>query len=749
MSVVMPYQVRPNVPIFLQVELSSRCNLKCTMCPLTLGTTDSAASAAIIGDANWEQVKDFARQSGRIMLVGFGEPLTHPDFLSMLEELDDLGVEISFSTNGIGAEVIAGPLAAIRGLRHVNVSIDSPDETIYREIRGGDVHRALAGLGSLAAALRHRMPVTVAAVAMKKNIRSMLVFPQLLATMGVRHLVIQGLHDYTAEINEQHIHTGRKFPMFIRTSERPDFIFNEIITQGKKHGVEILFNDRVTLDFYMPQQSSGKYFTPPRNDNSMTRACTVPFASLYVDSEGRVYPCCHSAGEAQLGRISTETPLDRIWQGDAFRKFRSDLLTASTTPPVCRKCTIVPLGEHPFNQYRTEIVGLESLEEGETSFRIQVRNAGTETWTREFALNLGTSGPQDRMSLHYLPDWFSPSRPASMAEDRVAPGEVATLSFRFRPAATRQPEYFQLLIEGKFWLPDNLLELPVPKVWPQLSPADVFEGAGGGAVSIQVDAPERSAWEAWPDQTWIECVSGPGDGPGVLDLWIHPNTTAGERTARIQCGSDRVHVVQAAPASELHRTAYLVYSSLLARAPADEELAAASMQNSAELIQHLISGEEFRQFEVLVWLVHRSLTGHAPSWAEWHKARTRMKSGSLNAEALAADFDARAVQRPADPVAEAYRVCLGREAGAPELEFWATRIAEGVRPSSAVAEVAGSSEALGQPHSSVVIDLLFGAFLHRFPRHADRMLVDGGDPVRSFLAIPRVARLFETTVAAR
>src|SRR5262245_21246406 len=103
--------------MYLQVEITSRCNLKCKMCPLILGTTASSGSAGVIDDADWEQVKRLSITAGRIMLVGFGEPMTHPRFVGMLQELDKIGVEISFSTNGIGSEQIAPPLAMLKHLR--------------------------------------------------------------------------------------------------------------------------------------------------------------------------------------------------------------------------------------------------------------------------------------------------------------------------------------------------------------------------------------------------------------------------------------------------------------------------------------------------------------------------------------------------------------------------------------------------------------------------------------------------------
>ncbi len=92
-----------NVPLYLQVEITSRCNLKCKMCPLTLGTTITSSAEGNLDDASWDDIKQYAQQVGHVLISGYGEPITNVRFLPMLQELDALGVHTSFSTNAIGA----------------------------------------------------------------------------------------------------------------------------------------------------------------------------------------------------------------------------------------------------------------------------------------------------------------------------------------------------------------------------------------------------------------------------------------------------------------------------------------------------------------------------------------------------------------------------------------------------------------------------------------------------------------------
>jgi len=444
------FRTKPGVlppPVLVQIEVSSRCNLKCRMCPLTLETTMSSGDPGLMTEATWEQVVRMGKLAGQVTIAGFGEPLTHPDFRKMLRALDEAGIEISFSTNGIGFEKFAPELAELRNLKHVNISIDSPDPEIYLDIRGGDVERALSGARAIGAALRDRVPVTIAVVVMKQNVRSLLAFPALMQDMGIRYLVLQSLHDYTDELEREHLHTGRTLQMF-RPSLRLHTVFDELLAECERHGVQLLRGDRVALDTYEPWESTAKYFTKPRGE-ALTKVCNVPFENMYVDSAGRVFPCCHSASGPLLGETGKQT-LEEIWAGELSKEFRSAIVDPARTPEVCQKCSIVPWGEHPFRLWAGEVEEAGRRDDGWMWLR--VRNTGTSAWTAEHPLRLAPSRPRDRASARALPGWHTPNRVVTMREARVEPGGVALLEFELGEPRDGKEDFFELLVEGKAWL---------------------------------------------------------------------------------------------------------------------------------------------------------------------------------------------------------------------------------------------------------------------------------------------------------
>ena len=187
----------PGLPMAVQVEFTSRCNLRCRMCPLTTGTSSSSGDPGPMTDVVFDELLDIARRCRRVVLAGYGEPLTNPQCIPMLQALDAEGIDVSMATNGLAlSPELARQLVAIRHLTHINVSIDSPDPDVYREVRGGNVRRALQGLRNLMAEIDNRDRVQVSSVALHSNLHTLVEFPALLAELGVRRFTLQALHDY-------------------------------------------------------------------------------------------------------------------------------------------------------------------------------------------------------------------------------------------------------------------------------------------------------------------------------------------------------------------------------------------------------------------------------------------------------------------------------------------------------------------------------------------------------------------------
>jgi radical SAM protein with 4Fe4S-binding SPASM domain len=435
-----------NVPLYLQVEITSRCNLKCRMCPLTLGNTITSGTEGNLDDASWDDIKRYAQAVGHVLISGYGEPMTNVRFLPMLQELDALGVNTSFSTNAIGAEHIAPQLGGLKHLISANVSIDSPDPAIYSDIRGGDLARVLKGLEALVQSLGAR--VSVSAVAMASNLASLLGFPELLAQKGIKTFAVQPMVEWDPQLGPEHL----------CSREWESNVIEEIRAACADRGINCVVTPKTELEMTAPDSMLVQFHTAGVRRLAETKPCIIPFESVYIDSQSNVFPCCHAAGRSVLGNLRDNT-LEGIVNGSVMRRFQEDLLDAATTPAVCRDCNVVPLGPHPFKAYRAEIV---ELTQDQNSYRLVARNIGTVPWDNEREIRVSATHPRDRISGYYHPTWINGGRVARAQQARVNPGELATFEWTITPAAAGSPEWFQLLVEYHAWLPDTFFRLPEP-----------------------------------------------------------------------------------------------------------------------------------------------------------------------------------------------------------------------------------------------------------------------------------------------
>jgi len=153
---------------YVRVSVTDRCDFRCAYCMsedmnflpkrdvLSLEELDRLCSA-------------FIRLGTRKLRITGGEPLVRRDimtlFASLYRHLDSGALEdLTLTTNGSQLARYAGELAD-RGVRRVNVSLDTLDPEKFRQVtRWGDLDKVLSGL---AAADRAGLKVKINTVALK------------------------------------------------------------------------------------------------------------------------------------------------------------------------------------------------------------------------------------------------------------------------------------------------------------------------------------------------------------------------------------------------------------------------------------------------------------------------------------------------------------------------------------------------------------------------------------------------------
>ncbi|HET7247998.1 MAG TPA: GTP 3',8-cyclase MoaA [Streptosporangiaceae bacterium] len=152
----------------LRVSLTDRCNLRCDYCMPAEGLDWLPRPALLTDDEVVHLVRVGVERLGitEVRFTG-GEPLLRrglPDIVARTAKLRPRP-EISVTTNGIGLDRLAGPLAEA-GLDRVNVSLDTVKHAVFKQLARRDrLDDVLRGLAAATAA--GLTPVKVNAVLMR------------------------------------------------------------------------------------------------------------------------------------------------------------------------------------------------------------------------------------------------------------------------------------------------------------------------------------------------------------------------------------------------------------------------------------------------------------------------------------------------------------------------------------------------------------------------------------------------------
>jgi uncharacterized Fe-S cluster-containing radical SAM superfamily protein len=139
------YPIRTKVPIHVDIELSSHCNLKCSMCPH--GKTNYDMDKGLLDYELARKVIDECAHFGVISLKfsGRGEALLHPRFTELAQYAKSRGlVDVMFNTNGLLLSEDKIRAVVDGGVDLVIISIDGASKEVYEKIRiGGDFKRLI------------------------------------------------------------------------------------------------------------------------------------------------------------------------------------------------------------------------------------------------------------------------------------------------------------------------------------------------------------------------------------------------------------------------------------------------------------------------------------------------------------------------------------------------------------------------------------------------------------------------------
>ncbi len=325
-EVAAPRPSRP-LPEEMYLEVTNRCNLKCTTCPQSWGMSEESAD---LTPESARSLLDQLPSVRRVVLHGIGEPTLNPQLAEIIGAVKERGAYALFNTNGL---LLRGRLLeqlVHSGLDEVRISVDAATPETYRLVRGADMFsRVIANAKSLAATrarLGAQTPrLSLWMTGLKSNIRELPDLVRVAAASGISEVYIQRLvfsgRNLAREEEALYGHMGEAELEGLREAERVAEDLG-VVLRGSSEA--------------LPAEHAPEFAERPWS------ACRRPTSLMYITANGNVLPCCIAPftdapyGSLILGHTGRMS-LEEIWNGDKYEEWRANM-QSERPPEACRGC---------------------------------------------------------------------------------------------------------------------------------------------------------------------------------------------------------------------------------------------------------------------------------------------------------------------------------------------------------------------------------------------------------------------------
>ncbi|WP_181391405.1 radical SAM/SPASM domain-containing protein [Methanospirillum stamsii] len=295
------------------IEITTRCNLNCRMCPRTLlpGIKDEEMSYD-----NFKKICEKLPNLKSVALLGRGEALLHHEIDQILAYLNHRRCAIEVTTNGtlLNQQYIHSKKLAT--ITQLNISLDSTDPDIFFNIRGIPLEKITNSFDSL----RSLFPKTWIRL-------QSLIFPETISQLGT--FIKYAIENRFNEVN---------FLLPIQ--------FN-----AEEHTMTIFENKSIISEIHQLKRyalNNGVIIRATIAENH-PRMCFSPWNTLRVALNGDIYPCCyiynspgsywseHYAGEEvvvdqnkyKMGNLLSQD-LSDFWNEKPYRSLRKVVRSTAT-----------------------------------------------------------------------------------------------------------------------------------------------------------------------------------------------------------------------------------------------------------------------------------------------------------------------------------------------------------------------------------------------------------------------------------
>lgn len=296
-------------PRYLQLEVTTKCNLKCLMCERNFYPHEYLNQDLIFKD--FKTIINQFTNLATIELTGFGEPFFNKDFMTMLRFVKHRRMVVSFTSHfNLLPKEVSKELVKI-GVDFINISIDGASKKTYEAIRiGGKFDLLINNI---------------------KNIQ------KIKNKSGFKKPYLK-INTVISNLNAYEIPSIMKLAKYLGIYEiklTPVIRFNQI--------KEVLKNAKIDR---FNEDSKVHNLVYINSTKEPVSKCIFPWLGPYISIKGYVFPCCYSKANIDrserprvaLGNIFKQN-IKTIWRSERFNEIRQCIQNGSM-PDLCKGCPL-------------------------------------------------------------------------------------------------------------------------------------------------------------------------------------------------------------------------------------------------------------------------------------------------------------------------------------------------------------------------------------------------------------------------
>lgn len=303
-----------NFPKWLNIEISSRCNLKCPLCPR--GRNEIIRESSDMDISVFKNIiKEIKQNDTFLYLWNYGESLFHPEIENILEILRRHSQSYTLSTNGHFMSQQLALKILNTEISEIIFAIDGISVKTYEKYRmGGNFKKVINNLDlfcKLKLKNKSDIKVSIQFLALKHNFHEIPKLGKFFSQFNIDEIKVKSAM-LMFDINDSRlIDFGKNFLYLNYPGERYSLKNNIFKIRGKR-----------------------------------IKGCNVVEQSMIINSDGSILPCCWDAYSSHiLGDINKET-IEEIWKGYNRHKFLEKLRNGYNYK-ICFLCPIK--NQHTFS----------------------------------------------------------------------------------------------------------------------------------------------------------------------------------------------------------------------------------------------------------------------------------------------------------------------------------------------------------------------------------------------------------------